>query len=352
MLRGCYPSIASPVLVGDKAVYGGLDGGAVRGAAGRAARRGPSRTAFGKAISAPAAVCDGRIYFGCEDGYLYVLGPGGKARRCRRKDLRAVEDPQPACAARWPTPQYDWFTSFGDWGNTNADDQRSGRRCKLQWIRRYEGHGQALPRLRRRPDVHAHGRRPDLRRRAGDGPAALAAVLPRRPHLLHLAALLPRAAAGAAGRPAQSAGSRCLDAATGNLVWEAPFSGSPSWNRQQPPVVYKNLAIYMFGTGRTGPRSPRRRRVHWLFGHQDVPGFPASHRPLLRAYDLRDGQGGVDQGFLRVRLRRRRRGRLPDGRPALLLLLLRPRGQAALRRSRARKGITAAIEPETGRSSG
>ena len=37
------------------------------------------KTAFGKAISAPVAVCDGQVYFGCEDGYLYVLGPDGKA---------------------------------------------------------------------------------------------------------------------------------------------------------------------------------------------------------------------------------------------------------------------------------
>ena len=37
------------------------------------------QTPLGKAISAPVAVCDGRIYFGGEDGYLYVLGPGGKA---------------------------------------------------------------------------------------------------------------------------------------------------------------------------------------------------------------------------------------------------------------------------------
>ena len=32
---------------------------------------------------------------------------------------------------------------------------------------------------------------------------------------------------------------RCLDAATGRLIWEAPFAGSPSWNRQMPPVVYQ-----------------------------------------------------------------------------------------------------------------
>jgi hypothetical protein len=32
------------------------------------------------------AVCDGRVYFGCEDGYLYALGPCGQAR-LPEKDL-------------------------------------------------------------------------------------------------------------------------------------------------------------------------------------------------------------------------------------------------------------------------
>src|SRR6185503_20737051 len=42
---------------------------------------------------------------------------------------------------------------------------------------------------------------------------------------------------------------RCLDAATGKLLWEAPFTGSPSWSRQFPPVVHGNVAIYASGSG-------------------------------------------------------------------------------------------------------
>jgi len=42
---------------------------------------------------------------------------------------------------------------------------------------------------------------------------------------------------------------RCLDAATGRLLWEAPFTGSPSWSRQFPPVVHGNVAIYASGSG-------------------------------------------------------------------------------------------------------
>ena len=100
---GCYPSIAPPVLLRDKAVYGGLDGRLyVVPLAG-----GPAwsfATPFGKAISAPAAVCDGRVYFGGEDGYLYALGPGGHAP-LPTEDLR-LDVPRsrlPAgCAGRRP----------------------------------------------------------------------------------------------------------------------------------------------------------------------------------------------------------------------------------------------------------
>ena len=104
---------------------------------------------------------------------------------------------------------------------------------------------------------------------------------------------------------------RCLDAATGELLWEAPFTGSPSWNRQLPPIVHKNHAIYMFGTGRYGKYAPKEdaTKLEWLFEHQNIPSFPQSHKPLLRAYDVdtgdevwtRDfsgfGSGGDDAGI-------------------------------------------------------
>ena len=76
---GGYPSITPPILLRDKAVYGGLDGSLYVIPLSGSGNAWSFKTAFGKAISAPAAVCDGRVYFGCEDGYLYILGPGGKA---------------------------------------------------------------------------------------------------------------------------------------------------------------------------------------------------------------------------------------------------------------------------------
>ena len=60
----------------------------------------------GKAITAPAAVRDGRIYSGCEDGYLYALGPGGKARLPSR-DLRLSKIHSPP-GGKLSDPKHDW----------------------------------------------------------------------------------------------------------------------------------------------------------------------------------------------------------------------------------------------------
>ena len=212
---GGFPSIASPILVGDKAIYGGLDGrlyvvplsgngetfevlktsevlGSGKGEVWSFA------TAFGKAITAPACVCDGRVYFGCEDGYLYVLGPGGNGAAAD-KGLGIDESPQPAGrqVCRSAIRLVHQFRQLRQYQRQRPRPQAAAGAEVGPPLRRDL---QAPARLRRRADVYAHRRRADLRRRAGDGPLALAALLARRPYLEYLAALPQRAPAGAAGR--------------------------------------------------------------------------------------------------------------------------------------------------------
>ncbi len=97
---------------------------------------------------------------------------------------------------------------------------------------------------------------------------------------------------------------RCLDAATGKLLWEAPFTGSPSWSRQFPPVVHGNLAIYASGSGEYAYQGTREA-VHvqggdpvdfggkevmtWIYSN-DNPYYPKDNRPLLWAWDLDTGK--------------------------------------------------------------
>ena len=104
---------------------------------------------------------------------------------------------------------------------------------------------------------------------------------------------------------------RCLDAATGRLLWEAPFTGSPSWSRQGPPVLYQNLAIYAFGSGKYAAQGPAKPFVFkgkpvpradgaevmsWIYTHNN-PYYPRDNQPLIRAWDLDTGQEVWRQDF-------------------------------------------------------
>jgi outer membrane protein assembly factor BamB len=321
-------SICPPILLRDRAVYGGLDGSlhVVPLAGGQAWS---FKTAFGKAVSAPPAVCDGRIYFGCEDGYLYVLGPGGTAP-LPTKGLRLWQIRSPL-TGRLAGAKHNWFTNYGDLANTNANDQGLRPPFKVRWIRRFEGTYKHLP-ICGGGRTYAHTAEGQIfaveqetgrllwRRHFPDVYVSFTSPIYHDERLL-----VPQAGL-------KKSRMRCLDAATGELIWEAPFTGSPSWTRQLPPIVHKGLAIYLFGTGtyapkgtgiyvfgggRGDPAPPGTPEImSWLYSH-DNPTYPKEHEELRR-----------------VRFRRRRRRHVPHGRAAVLLLLLRLRGPSEEGRSR------------------
>jgi outer membrane protein assembly factor BamB len=291
-------------------------------------------------------MADGRVYFGCDDGYLYILGPGGTAA-LPAKDLELAKICSPL-TSKLADAQYDRFTSFGNWSNTNMDSQGVQPPLKLKWLRRFDGTAKHFP-------TFGGGR---MYTHTSEG--QIFAVEQETGRLLwrryfpgvHISYTSPlyyneRLLVPQAGE--DQCRLRCLDAATGKLVWEAPFAGSPSWNRQLPPIVYKNLAIYMFGTGRYGKFVPAgEQNIGWLFGHQENKSFPKSHQPLLRAYDLQTGKevwtmnfsefgaGGDDAGVC-----------LMDGTLYYSCYFgLAARSKHDLPGAR---GLTAALEPATGK---
>ncbi len=105
---------------------------------------------------------------------------------------------------------------------------------------------------------------------------------------------------------------RCLDAATGNLLWEAPFTGSPSWSRQFPPVVVGKVAIYASGTGDYGPQGsekfftfggepikvPEGKEVMSFIYSNDNPYYPKDHHPRVWAWDLDTGKLVWEKDFV------------------------------------------------------
>jgi len=355
---GGYPSIASPVLLRDKGVYGGLDGSLYVVPLSGKGKVWSFKTAFGRAISAPAAVCDGRICFGCEDGYIYILGPGGKAKP-PSKDLR-IEKIRSPLTGPLADSKYDWFTNFGNQRSTNSNDQDLRPPLRMNWIRRYKGTFKHMP-------VCGGGR---MYTHTAEGQVfaveqETGRLLWRRywpgvhvsftgPLYFRERLLLPQAGL-------KRSRMRCLDAATGELLWEAPFTGSPSWSRQQPPVVYKNLAVYVFGSGRYAPQGTEKAYVHkgqpvespdgaevmsWIYSHNN-PYYPADNKPLVCAWDIETGEevwsvdfsqfgsGGNDAGVC-----------LMDG----TLYYSTFFGYAPTRKDGKPKarGLTAAIEPATG----
>ncbi|MBN2314709.1 MAG: PQQ-binding-like beta-propeller repeat protein, partial [Sedimentisphaerales bacterium] len=298
---GGYPSIASPILLKETGVYGGLDGCLYIVPLSGNGHVWSFETAFGNAITAPVAVCDGRIYFGCEDGYLYVLGPDGKAS-LPSKDLQLQKIRSPL-TSRKTDQKYNWFTNFANFATTNANDQDLEPPFKMKWIRRYEGTFKHIP-------VCGGGR---MYTHTSEG--QIFAIEQETGRLLwrrywpsvHVSFTAPlyykeRLIVPQAGL--KKSYMRCLDAATGELIWEASFTGSPSWSRQQPPIIYKNLAIYVFGSGKYAPQGTEKAYVHkgepveaagnveimsWIYSHNN-PYYPLDNKPLIRAWDVDTGE--------------------------------------------------------------
>ena len=132
---------------------------------------------------------------------------------------------------------------------------------------------------------------------------------------------------------------RCLDAKNGELLWEAPFTGSPGWSRQFPPVVHGNVAIYASGSGEYAaqgsekafvfkgepePTEDGREVMSWIFANADRLHPEEPQAPGL-GLGSRHGRGRLAQGFFGVWPRRQRQRHLHPRRETLLLRLLRLR---------------------------
>ena len=151
------PSIAAPILLKESAVYGGLDGTLNVVPLSGSGKVWSYQTPFGKAITAPVAVCDGRIYFGCDDGYLYVLGPDGSASP-PTEDLGLARIRSPL-SSNLPGPEFDWFTSFGNLANTNSNSQGLKTPACASWTARSTIRATSVARDRRASQPPSNRRR-------------------------------------------------------------------------------------------------------------------------------------------------------------------------------------------------
>lgn len=294
------PSISPPIVTRQQILYGGLDGKLhVVPIDGGSAQS--YSTAQDVPITAPLAVTNERVYAACEDGYLYVYGAGGKAA-LPDQDLGVTAVRSPLTGPK-SGEAFNWYSNYGDFQGSNANDQDLKPPLRMRWARRLEGTVKHLP--------VCGGGRMYLHTAEGQVMAVeqdTGRLLWRRhwPHVylsftsplyFKEKLLIPQ------GGIRQSL-VRCLDAENGRLLWEAPFTGSPGWSRQFPPVVHGNVAIYASGSGEYAaqgsekafvfkddpePTEDGREVMSWIFANA-TPYSPKDHKPQVWAWDLDTGK--------------------------------------------------------------
>lgn len=294
------PSISPPIVTREHILYGGLDGKLHVVPVHNGQER-SFPTASNVPITAPLCVSDGRVYAACEDGYLYIFGPNGKAT-LPEKDLRVTEVRSPLTGPK-AGEEFNWYSNYGDFQGSNANDQDLKPPLRMRWARRLEGTVKHLP--------VCGGGRMYLHTAEGQVMAVeqdTGRLLWRRywPHvyLSFTSPLYYKEKLLIPQGGIQQSRVRCVDAKNGKLLWEAPFTGSPGWSRQFPPVVHGNVAIYASGSGEyaaqgsekafvfkgePNPSDDGREVMSWIFANA-TPYSPKNHKPQVWAWDLDTGE--------------------------------------------------------------
>ena len=134
------PSVTSNALAGERLVMATLRGDLIVQDFAPKPKAGASkfRTPSGKGIGSSPAVSGGMLFFGCDDGCLYVLGPDGKLEP--RKDAGpAVCEPRSKVVPA-TGKAYGWIATAGNQQGTNfADDPALAAPLRLRWATRAFG---------------------------------------------------------------------------------------------------------------------------------------------------------------------------------------------------------------------
>lgn len=302
--------IAPPVLTRKHVFAGSLDGNLVvtpfnEGLEYSKVFRLPSKAP----VTAPVAIASGRIFVPNEDGSLYVFAEKPATTQTEFLGPIVAKVRSPLTGPR-AVAKYDWFTNYGNFAGQNSNNQDLAPPLRMRWARRLEGTVKHLP-------VCGGGR---LYTHTAEGQIIACEqdtgrLLWRKwwpdvylsftsPLYIDGKLLVPQAGM-------KKSFVRCLDAATGNMLWEAPFTGSPSWSRQFPPVVAGKVAIYASGSGDYAPQGSEKpytfggepvkpadgKEVMSFIYSNDNPYYPANHHPRLWAWDLDTGKVVWEKDF-------------------------------------------------------
>lgn len=201
-------------------------------------------TPHGKGIGSAPVVAEGRVHFGCDDGYFYVLGPGGDLNPKHDEKLSVHErrgkvQPATGKAYTWPSPH-------GNAANTSfVDDAQLKPPLRVRWAVRGFGHFLA-PCVATEEDVvtvtlsglltcqeQATGRVRWRRQLAGPEWSTATGLLAVEGRLF-------------VSRPTygrMEGEFHCLDLRDGRSLWSADIGGRYIWERSAPVAVGGKVAF-------------------------------------------------------------------------------------------------------------
>ncbi|MSQ93830.1 MAG: hypothetical protein EXR98_04655 [Gemmataceae bacterium] len=208
------------------------------------------KTPHGKGIGAAPVVVDGRVYFGCDDGYFYVLSQDGDREPTRDdklaiQELRSKVQPARGKATTWPS-------TCGNAGNTSfVNDPIIKPPLRVRWATRGFGHFLA-PCVATENDLisvtfgglitcqeQETGRLRWRRQMPGPEWGTGTGLLAADGHLY-----IPRPTFGR-----MEGAFHCLDLRDGRSLWSVDIGGRYIWERAAPVLAGGKI---VFGTGIKG----------------------------------------------------------------------------------------------------
>ena len=125
------PSLSSPALSREHCVFTTLHGELVAIHLESSSEVFRFQTPHGSVITSSTAIADGRVHFGCDDGYLYILGQGQSIRP--EKDPRVLYRPRSRVVPAGER-SYGWPSAFGGARNANfVDDPGLKPPFRVRW---------------------------------------------------------------------------------------------------------------------------------------------------------------------------------------------------------------------------
>lgn len=305
-------AIAAPVLTKQHVIFGDLDGHVhlIDLQSGQKRQLSQPDKRQTSPISTPAAISEGRLFVTNEGGHLLSFSATSQPLPKAGFTNQATSQLRSPLTGKLADAKYDWYTNYGNFAGQNSNNQDLKPPLRMRWARRLEGTVKHLP-------VCGGGR---MYTHTAEGQIIACEqdtgrLLWRKwfpdvylsftsPLYIDGKLLVPQAGM-------KKSFVRCLDAATGNLLWEAPFTGSPSWSRQFPPVVSGKVAIYASGSGDYAPQGSEKpytfggppvvpadgSEVMSFIYSNDNPYYPKNHHPRLWAWDLDTGKVVWEKDF-------------------------------------------------------